>query len=271
MTIDGAKIRSTILQAIVDLTARFGPDAGLQTTGVLSEAAQKLAAPGNRLPRDEDQALLTAFYDLFRSGHLSWGFNLANPGPAFFHVTEQGRRTLEHLSRDPANPDGYLAHLARHATINPIARAYVEEGLLTYNTNCFRAAAVMIGAAAESILLDLRDAVAAGVNKVGRRPDTNLTHHLTKRVVDAVRKELEMQASAMPKDLAEQFEAYWPALTQQIRAARNDAGHPASITAITPETVHAALLLFPSLAELSTRLLAWVSSHYGHPRGPKGK
>jgi len=264
LTIDGAKIRSTILKAIADLAARFGPHGGLQTIGVLSEAAQKLAAPGNRLSRDEDQALLTAFYDLFRSGHLSWGFDLANPSPPFFHLTEQGRRTLEHLSRDPANPDGYLAHLTRHATLNPIGSAYVEEGLLTYNTNCFRAAAVMIGAAAERILLDLRDAVAAGVTKVGRRPDTNLTHHLTKRVIEAVRKELEMQTSAMPKDLAEQFEAYWPALTQQIRAARNDAGHPASITPITPETVHAALLLFPSLAELSTRLLTWVSGHYGH-------
>lgn len=141
MAIDGAKIRSTILQAIADVAARFGPDGGLQTIAVLSEATKKLAVPGNQLSRDEDQALLTAFYDLFRSGHLSWGFNLANPSPPFFHVTEQGRRTLEHLSRDPANPGGYLAHLTRHATLNPIARAYVEEGLLTYNTNCFRAAA----------------------------------------------------------------------------------------------------------------------------------
>jgi hypothetical protein len=262
LAIEGAKIRSAILQSIADLVARFGPDGGLQAMGVLSEASNKLAALGHRLSRDEDQALLTAFYDLFRSGHLSWGFNLANPSPPFLHVTEQGRRTLEQLSRDPANPHGYLAHLTRRATLNPTARSYVEEGLLTYNTNCFRAAAVMIGAAAESILLDLRDEVAAGVARTGRRPDTNLTHHLTKRVIEAVRKELEMQTSAMPKDLAEQFEAYWPALTQQIRAARNDAGHPASITPITLETVHAALLLFPTLAELSTRLLTWASNHY---------
>lgn len=266
MAIDGAKIRSTILQAIAEVATRFGPGGGLQTIAVLSETTKKLAAPGNRLSRDEDQALLTAFYDLFRSGHLSWGFDLANPSLPFFHVTEQGRRTLEHLSRDPANPDGYLAHLARHATLNPIARAYVEEGLLTYNTNCFRAAAVMIGAAAESVLLDLRDAVVAGVAKAGRRPDANLTHYLVKRVIEAVRKELEMQTSAMPKDLGEQFEANWPALTQQIRAARNDAGHPASIIPITPETVHAALLLFPELSALSTRLLTWVSGHYRDSR-----
>lgn len=166
---------------------------------------------------------------------------------------------FEHLSRDPAGPDGYIAHLASQ---NATARAYVEEALLTYNSNCFRAAAVMIGAAAESMLLDLRDTIVAGVTTSGRRPDSNLTHLLVKRVVDAVRKELEMQAAAMPSDLREEFEAYWPALTQQIRGARNDAGHPASISPVTTETVHAALLLFPELAALSTKLVKWASKHY---------
>jgi hypothetical protein len=258
LTIDGAKIRSAILQAVADLSARYGPEAGLQSGAVLPAAAAKLVPPGHPLSREDEQAVLRSFGDLFRTGHLSWGINFSHPSPPFFHVTEQGHRTLENLSRDPANPDGYLAHLDRQASLNPVARSYVEEALRTYNADCFRAAAVMIGAAAESLILELRDAV---MDSGARTRD--LSHFLIKRVIDNLHKELEMRQSAMPPDLREQFEGYWPAFTQQIRAARNDAGHPASITPVTPDTVHAALLIFPELAGLWTKLMQFVATHYG--------
>jgi hypothetical protein len=82
----------------------------------------------NRLPLD-DQALLTFFYDLFRNGYLSWGLNLNNPDPPWCHLTSQGRAALTHFSRDPANPDGYLAYLASVATLSPLAKSYIEEAL----------------------------------------------------------------------------------------------------------------------------------------------
>lgn len=39
---------------------------------------------------------------------------------------------------------------------------------------------------------------------------------------------------------------------------RNDAGHPNEVTPVTPESVHAALLIFPQLAGLAAQLRAWV-------------
>jgi hypothetical protein len=65
----------------------------------------------------------------------------------------------------------------------------------------------------------------------------------------------------MVKPLAESFSAYWPAFAEQIRGARNDAGHPASVDPVTPETVHAALLIFPELARLAKALEAWIHTH----------
>jgi len=120
----------------------------------------------------------------------------------------------------------------------------------------------MIGAAAESIVLQLRDAVVAGVNQTGRTPAKDLNDFRIKRVIDALHKELDTQQGGMPAPLSEQFQAYWPAFIQQIRGARNDAGHPASIEPVTPETVHGALLIFPELAQLATKLLDWVPTHY---------
>jgi hypothetical protein len=120
----------------------------------------------------------------------------------------------------------------------------------------------MIGAAAESVALEVRDAVAEGVKCVQRTPPKELHHLSIKRVLSALQKELEMQKQDMPADLSEAFGSYWPAFTQQIRTVRNDAGHPARIDPVTPESVHAALLIFPELARLGSNLLSWVPTHY---------
>lgn len=62
--------------------------------------------------------------------------------------------------------------------------------------------------------------------------------------------------------LADMFESFWSAFTQQIRLARNEVGHPKRIDSITPETVHASLLIFPELAKLCSELRSWISKSY---------
>lgn len=174
MALTGNDIRGTLLNVVAEAQARTvasSVPSSLQQVSLLNEARNRL---GYRLTPEEEQALLTAWYDLFRTGHLSWGYNLNNPEPPFCHVTEQGRRTLAHVSRDPANPDGYVAHLRSVATLNPVAASYVDEALRTFNADCFKAAAVMIGAAAESIALELRDTVLTGIAKLGRTPHKDL-------------------------------------------------------------------------------------------------
>jgi len=252
--------RALLLQVVADQDRMRGPlSGGMQQVGIFQEALRRL---DTRLAPDQEQALLTAWYDLFRSGHLSWGYNLNNPDPPFCHVTEQGRRTLAHINRDPSNADGYLAYLTSRATLNPLAAAYVDEALGTYNANRFRAAAVMIGVASESMALDIRDALTAGITRAGRTPSASFTHINIKRVLEAIRKELEMHQKDMDGKLWEQVEAYWPAFVQQIRAVRNDAGHPAALDPTTPESVHAALLIFPEVAQLTTTLIAWANGFY---------
>ena len=58
---------------------RFGPDAGISSGAVLNAASSKLGGDRRLLSPDEQQAVLTAFHDLFRTGHLAYGFNFANP------------------------------------------------------------------------------------------------------------------------------------------------------------------------------------------------
>jgi len=76
---------------------------------------------------------------------------------------------------------------------------------------------------------------------------------------DALRTFFEGHAGHFRRELREPFEAYWPAFAHQIRAARNDAGHPTSVDPVTPDTVHASLLIFPELAVLANGLSRWIA------------
>jgi hypothetical protein len=98
---DGDQIRKTLLEVVDDLSKR--PNTYLQSGWILQEAITKLALPRSI---DYQRALLACLHDLFRLGYLAWGADLSNSAPSFFHVTEQGRRTLASIIRDPANPEG---------------------------------------------------------------------------------------------------------------------------------------------------------------------
>lgn len=253
---DGQAIRATFLEVLAEYE-RIGPGY-FQSTPVLREVSRRLSAQ----QRTDQQAVLTFFGDLFRNGQLAWGYDLANPDPPFMHLTELGRQTLRHLSRDPANPDGYLSYLEKQGGLNEVARSYIEEALKTYNSNCFKAAAVMTGAAAESLVLQLRDALVKRIEESGKKPPKDLSNWQVKRVLDALKHVLDQQKSSMPNKLNEAFDAHWPAFTQQIRAARNDAGHPSGLHPVTPETVHATLLIFPELVRVSNELQVWLPSAF---------
>ena len=100
------------------------------------------------------------------------------------------------------------------------------------------------------------------MTSAGRTVPANLQNWKIKPVLDALQTELDAQKRHMPKSLAEVFQPYWPAFTQQIRTVRNDVGHPNSIDPVTPDTVHAALLVFPEVAKLATQLVNWIPTHY---------
>lgn len=71
-----------LLREIAEEFLKRGP--GFAQEGpVLAEATDRLRI-GNNL--DAQQDLLTVWHDLFRERILSWGYNIDNPGPPFFHI-----------------------------------------------------------------------------------------------------------------------------------------------------------------------------------------
>ncbi len=253
----GPSIREVLLTEIKvqEPTGYSGPT--LQQTTVLDAVARKLGA--NQNPELE-RAILTQWSELFRTGLLAWGLNLSNPNSPFFHLTERGRQALQNVTRDPSNPAGYLKHLASVATLQPISMSYLVEGLDCYVAGLFKASAVMVGAAAEGVILDLRDVTVQKLNLLSKPVPRSMTDWKIKTVSDSLRNFFEGQSAQITRELRDSFEAYWSAFAQQIRTTRNDAGHPLSVDPVTSDTVHASLLIFPELARLANDLSRWVST-----------
>jgi hypothetical protein len=223
---------------------------------VLKGAARRLGITQGQL--DLEQALLTQWSELFRTGLLAWGLDLSNPNAPNFHLTEPGRRALANLTRDPSNPTGYLHHLNSIAQVDPVVQSYLSEALDCYVAGFFKAAAVMTGAAAESIMLNLRDATVQKLALLNRKPPKDMSDWKAKTVSNSLYQFLSAHKAKFTRTLLENFEAYWSAFTQQIRATRNEAGHPISIDPVTSDAVHASLLIFPELAKLADGLQLWV-------------
>lgn len=253
---DGREIRQTLLTVIHE-KANDGPN--LQSRIVLIETARRLGILGDL---EAEQALLTYWHDLFRTGYVAWGYKVESADPPFLHITEQGRRALAHLSRDPMNPDGYMTYLNSLGSLAPIPQAYITEALKTYVADCHKATAIMVGGAAESIILQLRDALISGMKRKGETIPAALTDWKIKTILDAMGNQLQTKKGSMPKHLFEAFEANWPAFTLQIRTARNDVGHPTSVDPVTQERVHASLLIFPELARLAFDIEKWITEYY---------
>lgn len=243
------------LLAELNTKPQYGGDPNLQS--VLNAAAKRLGIASN--PALE-KALLTQWGELFRAGLVAWGRDLNSPGPPNFHATAAGQDALANLARDPSNPAGYLRHLSSMATVNPVAQSYLGEALNCYVGGSFKAAAVLTGAAAESIILHLRDTTVQKLESLPRTPPKKMTDWQVKTVSDALHVFLSGQKGNFDRSLREEFESYWMAFTQQIRAARNEVGHPTSIDPVTYDAVHASLLIFPELAKLANSLERWVKA-----------
>jgi hypothetical protein len=243
-------IREALLAELNAKSAGGGPPTD---ESVLNAAAKRLGITSGS---DLEEALLTQWSELFRTGLLAWGKSLSSRSAPFFHATERGRQALANLTRDPSNKAGYLRHLNSAANLGPVAQSYLGEALDCYGAGLFKAAAVMTGAAAERIVLDLRDATVTKLVSLSRLVSKGMSAWQMKTISDSLYNFL--NGCPLPHPLREEFDAYWPSFTQQIRATRNDASHPTSIDPVTYDVAHASLLIFPELAKLANSLDLWV-------------
>lgn len=254
---DSDHVRKVLLEIVVRMSARgehaFGPIAAI------TEACTKLGIGYS--PKDQS-AVFDAWDDLYRSGVVSYGRDLSNPGMGWARLSSRGQAAARSLSRDPSNPHGYREAIAPSLAGQDVALAYLDEALATYNRDCFKASAVMIGCAAEALHLDLRERLVVKMRANGVPVPPALLDWRMLPMLKCLQDELAKRVKDMPRDLKERFEAHWASWSGLFRMTRNEVGHPTSVSPVTQEQVHASLLMFHEQARLSRDLAAWVDSSY---------
>ena len=249
------EIRKTLLEIIKIESESYG--SYISEDSVIGAVKNKHGL----LTIEEQQAILSVYGDLFRNGILWWGYDLNNFKLPFLHLTEKGKKVLDKFSRDPSNPEGYINYISSF-NINEVSMSYIKEALETYNNNCFKAAAVMIGAASESSILELRDNLKAKIESKGKTIPSKLNDKRISTVINKISSEIESNKENMPGELYDSFNIHWNSFIGQIRVSRNDAGHPKGISPVEEETVHSSLLIYPNLLKLIDELNEWVKTKY---------
>jgi hypothetical protein len=270
---NGNRVRQLLLDAIRDASRKgavsFSPE------DVMRHVVATLNATSDEGLK---RAVLCHFNELLRTGVVGLGDATAfvgyRAGPPWpngaAHVTPQGEEMLKHASRDPINPSGYLAYVEQEAKLDTVTRGYVEEALNTFRACCYKATALLIGAAIESLVLELRDTVVSGLTKAGKPVSSDLNAWQVKKAVEAVaaqvlpdlKSEAKRSGDDALRKLHEEADSRLLPIAAEFRRLRNNAGHPASLDPVDATAVHANLLLFPSTAKLLRKLTDWVSGHY---------
>lgn len=225
--LDADEVRALVLDEVKSYVTRHGGrERSLSPRDVIESACQR-AQGGGRGPGDV--RVLESFYALFNEGVLAWGLDRSNHGMDWSHVTPLGELVLAGLDRDPANASGYLAELRGLVDPNGVAGGYIAEAVHSYNAGCDRGAAVLLGCAAEGLVLDVRDELVTRLNGAGAKVQKSLTNWKAKPVIDEIDRVLRSGSTKMPHDLAERFDVHWRSLFHHVRMARNEAARRARV------------------------------------------
>jgi hypothetical protein len=189
-------------------------------------------------------------------GDQAWGW-------PFYRLTEYGKMVVNDREYQPYDPDGYLSRLKKEIpAVDEVVLRYLEEGLTCYRQYLLLAAAVMIGCAAEKVMLLLVDAFGRAISdtKAKEKYEKEIASWLISRKYEALWKRLESLAGQLPSGLGDNLHVILDRVFDLIRTTRNDAGHPTG-KQIEREAVYANLLLFPGYSKRVYGLIGYLSKN----------
>jgi hypothetical protein len=205
-------------------------------------------------PQDQDtfpRFVLDAFWSLVVEGIVAPGNENGDPGLAFFHVTEHGKRVFAEPDYQPHDPAEYLRQLGVNIP-NPDATvlAYLKESLDCYARGLMVASTMMLGIAAERVFQLVCDSLAAALKDPGEHAAFQkiLDRNPMKPKLDWVNEKLrQIQSPKRPADLPEGADIKILGIYDLIRCQRNDLGHPREgPPAVTRNDAYDYLHMFPN-------------------------
>ena len=267
------QMRSLTLEALRVVEFPTQLDGLLKAVGKMA-CERKLVLDPNGVDPGRNAMYFLAEYDAARINDIFWDFIIegiirpglgngtGNNGLSHYHVTEYGKKQIEHGVGSPHDPDGYLSLLESNVPkIDPVILNCITECLRTFRIGCLLSSAVMIGCASEQALLILLDSYATALPTAQSESfRKKIEGKFIKTQYDEFTKRLNGHLRALlPKELDDGLANILLGVFEMIRAERNDAGHP---TGKTPsrEIAFANISVFPGYLKRIYDLIEWLES-----------
>ena len=242
-----------------------------QYLGLVSGVSRHAASLGFMSARGRGEATLDPpdaekvrqlFWSLIAQGVIVPGLDQSNFDVPFFTLTDFGRRVVNSPDPVPHDPDGYLSHLASVApNVDEIARSYIAEGLECFRRGVYRASLVMLGVAAEKLVLDLAAVVA---EKLPPNESNKLSGIAEQRriavIFDETIKHLQTRLDRLPGALSDRLPEHLGGIFTIIRVHRNEAGHPTA-TEVDQLTAFCLFSSFPLFCRRWSQLIKHLKEH----------
>jgi hypothetical protein len=189
------------------------------------------ALQGSRQPFQlsaaDREVFLEVFWDLFRQGIITLGFNDSNREFPFFRLSRLGQRLIEnqdtYFFHDVASYAKWLEHEVPN--INPVTLLYVREALQAFRSGCILSSSVMLGVATEHTFLLLVETVEN--SPTFAKPFAGVGKERTiLQKVNKFKKILDQQQKQLPSEVREDLDTRFAGILSVIRTFRNQAGHP---------------------------------------------
>lgn len=209
------------------------------------------------------EKITAVIWELIIEGIYTPGIGMQQPNLPFLHVTAYGQKCFEAGELTAHDPDEYLRRLkASCPSIDDTTLLYTGEALDTFRTGKYLASTVMIGVAAENMLLRLVDVVHKALDTPQRQAkfEKDTKGKGAKTQHDEVLKLLRSPAIPLPAKLGYVLTQQIDGIYDLIRRTRNEAGHPTG-SRMERGPTHALLLLFPMYCQTVHDLMEWLATN----------
>ena len=143
-----------------------------------------------------------------------------------------------------------------------MARLYLSEALETFRTGNDLASVVLIGVAAEKIMLDIIEATQNAITDTNEKTvfQKSCAKQNIKPKFDALRNKMTGKKGLFPRPLEDVLVLHLDGIFDFIRRHRNDGGHPTG-RKFEREESFALLQLFPTYCRTGYSLIDWLKGN----------
>ena len=169
-----------------------------------------------------------ALWQLFIQGVITPGTDAANPDFPRFRITRYGQEVLQAERFIPHDPAGYLdaVRQAANTIVGQASLAYVEEALRCFNSGCPLASVLLLGIAAEAVLLELCAVARDALQSPQEQTQLDNLQSVRPKHRWLVGKYNALPGPVRRQQLPESLDVTLTSLYELIRRQRNQLGHP---------------------------------------------